>query len=172
MTYVRTFLSIAILTSAALATSAWASTGDQHDGHHATLDTATQVGQAQSEVTGATAPDYAGQMKDMQQMHSKMISAKTSDEHNALMAEHMKLMQGGMNMMGSMDHANMMDGGMGGGMGGSMGGSMGGGMGADAATDKPADIAARQGLMEQRMDMMLSMMQMMIDRMQTVPATK
>jgi hypothetical protein len=97
----------------------------------------------------ATAPGHADQMKAMQQMHEKMLAAKTPAERNALMAEQMKLMQNGMNMMGGM-----------------------GGMGAGAAPGKPADMAARQGMMEQRMDMMQSMMQMMMDRMQSVPATK
>ena len=82
-------------------------------------------------------------MKAMQAMHEKMAAAKTPDERQALMAEHMKLMQDGMAMMQQM-------GGMGGmqdckGMGG--------------------DMASRQQLMEKRMDMMESMMQMMMDRM-------
>ena len=94
----------------------------------------------------------ADQMKAMQQMHEQMVAAKTPDERNALMAEHMKLMQSGMNMMGGM-----------GGMGG---------MGAGAANGKPADMAARQGMLEQRMDMMQSMMQMMMDRMPSTPAAK
>lgn len=92
----------------------------------------------------------ADQMKAMQQMHDQMMAAKTPEERNALMAEHMQLMQGGMNMMGG----------------------MGGGMGAGAANGKPADMAARQDMLEQRMDMMQSMMQMMMDRMPSTPATK
>ncbi len=158
MTFVRTFISIAVLSSAAMATPTWAAADDQHDSHHPAPATTTQVAQAQpgnpgmGMRAGATAPGYADQMKAMQQMHEKMMAAKTPDERNALMAEQMKLMQNGMNMMGGM-----------GGMGG---------MGAGAAAGKPADMAARQGMMEQRMDMMQSMMQMMMDRMQSVPATK
>ena len=87
------------------------------------------------------------QMKAMQQMHEKMLAAKTPAERNALMAEQMKLMQNGMTMMDGMGPGAMMGG-------------------------KPGDMAARQGMMEQRMDMMQSMMQMMMDRMQSVPATK
>lgn len=34
MTYVRTFVSIAVLTSAALTASAWAAAGDQNESHH------------------------------------------------------------------------------------------------------------------------------------------
>jgi hypothetical protein len=81
-------------------------------------------------------------MKAMQAMHDRMLAAKTPEERNALMAEQMRLMQGGMGMMGR--------------------------MGPGAMAGKPGDMAGRQGMMEQRMDMMQSMMQMMIDR--TAPA--
>ena len=79
-------------------------------------------------------------MKAMQAMHEKMAAAKTPAERQALMVEHMKLMQDGMAMMKSM-------------------GAMQGGKGMDA------DMGARQQMMEKRMDMMESMMQMMMDRM-------
>lgn len=39
------------------------------------------------------------QMKMMQDMHQRMTAAKTPAERQALMAEHMKAMQGGMSMM-------------------------------------------------------------------------
>jgi hypothetical protein len=80
-------------------------------------------------------------MKAMQAMHEKMASAKTPAEREALMAEHMKLMQEGMSMMGGM-----------------------------APGKAPANAAARQQMMEKRMDMMQSMMQMMMDRMPMSPA--
>ncbi|MEO6030950.1 MAG: hypothetical protein ABIP61_03435 [Burkholderiaceae bacterium] len=159
MTFVRTLVSIAALSSAALATSTWAATDDRHGSHHPALATDTQVAQAQTGGpgmgmrAGATASSYADQMKAMQQMHDKMMAAKTLEERNLLMAEQMNLMQNGMNVMG----------GMGGGMGA---------MGAGAARGKPADMAARQGLLEQRMEMMQSMMQMMMDRMPPASATK
>ena len=85
------------------------------------------------------------QMKMMRDMHEKMMNAKTPEERNALMAEHMKAMQGGMAMMGNM---NKMDG--------------------DAKSkmkgDMPADMDKHQ-MMEKRMEMMENMMQMMMDRM-------
>ena len=155
MTFLRTAFSIAALATATLAASAWAASDGQHDSHHPAATGAVQIAQAApgnpAMSTGgmggmATAPGHADQMKAMQQMHEKMLAAKTPAERNALMAEHMKLMQNGMNMMG--------------------------GMGAGTAPGKPADMAARQGMMEQRMDMMQSMMQMMMDRMQSVPVTK
>jgi hypothetical protein len=158
MTLVRTLSSIAALAVVTLATSAWAATDDQHVGHHPSSTAAVQLAQATPGSPGmgmggkSITPAYADQMKAMQEMHNKVMAAKTPEERNALMAEQMQLMQNGMNMMGGM-----------GGMGGA---------GAGAMMGKPADVAARQGMMEQRMDMMQSMMQMMMDRMQSVPATK
>ena len=160
MTFVRTFLSIAALSTATLAASSWAASDDQHDSHHPAPTSAVQVAQATPAKPGmgmgagmggaAAMPGYAEQMKAMRDMHDKVMAAKTPEERNALMSEQMKLMQNGMTMMG--------------GMGGMGPGAMMGG--------KPGDMAARQSMMEQRMDMMQSMMQMMMDRMQSVPATK
>jgi hypothetical protein len=96
------------------------------------------------------------QMKTMREMHDKMVNAKTPEERNALMAEHMKAMQGGMATMGMMGGAGI------GGMAG-MGAMQGG---------KPmaGDMNQRQQMMEKRMEMMHSMMQMMMDRMPATPA--
>ena len=85
-------------------------------------------------------------MKAMREMHDKMMKAKTPEERQALMAEHMKTMQDGMQMMK----------GMGGGMGA---------MGGMDAKGMPADLAQRQRMMEARMDMMQMMMDMMMQRM-------
>jgi hypothetical protein len=87
-------------------------------------------------------------MMAMHAMHEKMMAAKTPEERNALMADHMKAMQDGMSMMGGMG-ANGKD---------KMKGRM------------PSDPVARQKMMEKRMDMMESMMQMMMDRMPAAPA--
>ena len=150
MTFIRTSFSIAALTTAALATSTWATTDGQHDSHHPAPTPTVQVAQAtpgspaMGMRAGATTPGHADQMKAMQEMHNKMLAAKTPEERNALMAEQMKLMQNSMNMMR--------------------------GMGAGAAAGKPGDMAARQGMMEQRMELMQSMMQMMMDRMPAAPA--
>jgi len=96
-------------------------------------------------------------MKAMQAMHDKMAAARTPEERQALMAEHMKLMQEGMAMMG--------------GMGPGMGmGTMPGGKSKPGGAMSPQ---MRQQMMEKRMDMMQSMMQMMMDRMQApAPASK
>ena len=89
--------------------------------------------------------DMAAKMKAMQEMHQKMMAAKTAEERQALMAEHMKAMQGGMGMMKGM-----------------AGGAMG--------KDMPLDPQRRMQTMEQRMDMMQMMMEMMMDRMPAPPA--
>ncbi|MDP2450003.1 MAG: hypothetical protein Q8N06_11440 [Hydrogenophaga sp.] len=80
------------------------------------------------------------QMKTMRDMHGKMMNAKTPEERNKLVAEHMKTMQDGMKMMGGMSGAGM------------------------------GDMGARQQMMEKRMEMMQSMMEMMMDRMPAAPA--
>jgi hypothetical protein len=95
------------------------------------------------------------QMKTMGEMHGKMMNAKTADERQALMAEHMKAMQGGMAAMKGMP-----------GMGGMAGtGAMG------DAKGMPADMAQRHGMMAQHMEMMQMMMDMMAQRM-SMPAAK
>jgi hypothetical protein len=88
------------------------------------------------------------QMKTMQEMHTKMANAKTPEERQALMADHMKSMQGGMGMMKGMS-----------GMG-AMGGQSG----------MPADMANHQKMMGQHMAMMQMMMDMMQQRMPASPA--
>ena len=95
---------------------------------------------------------FAMMVMAMRAMHDKMSRARTPEERNALMAEHQKLMQEGMGMMGGMGP---------GGMGGMMG---------PGAGPAPADPAARQQWMEKRMEMMQSMMQMMMDRLPPPPA--
>jgi hypothetical protein len=88
------------------------------------------------------------QMKAMQEMHDKMMAAKTPEERNALMAEHMKTMQDGLAMMNGMSS---------GGMGGMKCGMKG-------------DMAEHHQMMEKRMEMMQSMMQMMMDRLPVTPS--
>lgn len=53
-------------------------------------------------MAGAGMAHMDPQMKAMREMHDKMAAAKTPEARNALMAEHMKLMQDGMAMMGGM----------------------------------------------------------------------
>ena len=90
------------------------------------------------------------QMKTMQAMHDKMMSAKTPEERSKLMAEHMKSMQGGMAMMEGMGGAGMGD--------------------MKHMQDMTGDMGARHQMMEKRMQMMQTMMKMMMDRMPAEPA--
>ena len=76
------------------------------------------------------------QMKSMQEMHEKMMAAKTPEERQTLMAEHMKAMQGGMAMMGQMKMPDA----------------------------KGSGKSMSPEMMGKRMDMMEMMMQMMMDR--------
>ena len=98
------------------------------------------------------------QMKKMHDMHEKMMAAKTPEERNKLMAEHMKTMQDGMKMMEGMGGAGMS------GMSG-----MDGMKGMKSMGDMK-DMPAHHQMMEKRMQMMQSMMQMMMDRMPPQPA--
>lgn len=100
-------------------------------------------------------------MKAMHEMHQKMAKA-TPAERQALMADHMKAMQGGMAMMKEMHamHAGSGAGGMG------MMGSHGSGKG------MPPDMTKRHQMMTDHMAMMQMMMNMMADRMPPAAASQ
>ena len=143
-------LSLAIAATA-LGSSSWAADAVQHPGHHP--EAAAAAARAKP-VLGKSTTDMARmemQTKAMHQMHDKMMAAKTPDERNALMAEHMKTMEQGMTMM------NATPGDSAGGMGGKGAMMMG-------------DMAAHQQKMEKQMEMMTAMMQMMMDRLPAAPA--
>ena len=99
------------------------------------------------------------QMNAMRDMHEKMMNAKTPEERSKLMAEHMKTMKEGMEMMSGMPSAGRDD----------MKG-MQGMQGMQGAPGMSGDMGARQQMMEKRMEMMQAMMKMMMDRMQAMPA--
>jgi uncharacterized protein YceK len=89
----RTILLVAAVT---LTLSGCAAVSDaDHAAHHP------------AEVPAATAAKADMHMKMMQDMHQKMMAAKTPEERQALMAEHMKAMQGGMSMMCEMGSGGM-----------------------------------------------------------------
>jgi hypothetical protein len=110
-------------------------------------------------------------MKAMQEMHQKMVKASTPAERQALMADHMKAMQGGMAMMKEM-HA--MDAGSGTGGMGMMGSSGGGAPMAGMGDGKgmPADMTKRHQMMADHMAMMQMMMDMMADRVPPAAASQ
>lgn len=127
--------------------SAMAQNADEHKDHHPAGTTAPAPTAKKTPAKSVNADKMASmdqRMKDMHAMHEKMMSAKTPEERQALMPEHMKMMQDGMDMMKQM-----------------------GGM--HAGKDMSANMADRQQMMEKRMDMMESMMQMMMDRMPGTP---
>jgi hypothetical protein len=103
-------------------------------------------------TTGAYLPVAVAEprMKAMQDMHRKMMEARTPAERQALMADHTKAMQDGMTMMKE-QHA------MHAGMGGM------GGMGEGKAM--PAEMAKRHQMMSSHMATMQMMMDMMSDQM-------
>jgi hypothetical protein len=150
MRYLLT-ITAALLSAAALAQSPAAE--PDHAAHHPPGASAPAPAPAPPAAKRPEPPVSRAQadatMKSMRAMHDKMMAAKTPEERQALMADHMKAMQDGMAMMGRMKGGNP-----GGGMGGmgAAGGGMGGGMAMNPET------------MGMRMDMMEMMMQMMMDR--------
>ena len=101
--------------------------------------------------SAAPMPGMQDRMKAMHEMHDKMMNAKTPAEREALMAEHMKSMQGGMDMMKRMGCMTPM--GAGAGMSG-------------------GNMAQKQQAMEGCTQMMQMMMEMMGQRMPNAPAPK
>jgi hypothetical protein len=68
---------------------------------------------AAASLAWATTADRDTHMKQMSEMHEKIINAKTVEERRALMEEHMKAMRDGkhtMKGMGSPDHEHRMGG--------------------------------------------------------------
>jgi hypothetical protein len=82
------------------------SLGYADDAHHP--ESAAKAGAAQAapkkapKINKAPADKLDAQMKQMRTMHEKMAGAKTPEERNALTADHMKAMHGGMSMMSDM----------------------------------------------------------------------
>jgi hypothetical protein len=130
-----------VLIVAALAGAAFAQTDQDHAAHHppGASAPATSVHKAPS----PTPAQVDRQMKSMQEMHDKMMAAKTPEERQALMGDHMKVMQDSMAMMGGMSASN---------------GKSGSGM------------PMSSDMMGKRMDMMQMMMQMMMDKEAASPA--
>ena len=136
------------LAIAAIGTSTWAAQADPHKGHHP-----AGAASASKAMSGKAGPEMARmdtQMKAMREMHDKMMAAKTPEERNAMMAEHMKAMQEGMTMMNGMPAGGMS------GMSGMKG--------------MKGDMAEHHQMMEKRMEMMQATMQMMMDRLPAAPA--
>jgi hypothetical protein len=156
MAFTRNLVSLALAVGAAALTSTtWAVEDEAHSAHHrkdgiqVAQSGATPVAPAAvSPVMPAMAarsgmggsPEFNQQIAAMREMHDKMMKAGSAAERQALMGEHMALMNKGMDMMHRM-------------------------VGRDPAPSSTQEQTRRQGVMEQRMDMMQSMIQMMMDRM-------
>ena len=131
----------------------WAQSADEHKEHHpeGVTSPAAVVQKLSSDPMLADKTRAMDQhIKAMQSMHEKMVSAKSQEERQALMVEHMKLMQNGMAMMKGM-------------------GSQAGMGGIPTGKAKNASMAECQQMMGKRMDMMESMMKMMMDHMPAAP---
>lgn len=111
-----------------------------HASHHPGTPSATPLPGMQDRMKA---------MHEMYEMYDKMMNAKTPAEREALMAEHMKSMQGGMDTMKRMGCTAPMGGGMSG-----------------------ANMAQRPQAMEGCTQMMQMMMEMMGQRMPNAPASK
>jgi hypothetical protein len=141
-----TALSIA-LAVAITGAQAWAATLAEHDAHHPAGAASAPVARTMPSKPQLAMAGMDSQMNSMQEMHNKMMAAKSPEDRNALMPEHMKTMQDGMAMMNGMSPGGM-----------------------SGMSGVPKDMATRQQMMEKHMEMMQSMMQMMMDRLPPVPA--
>ena len=121
---------------------------------HLPPDAAAKAGGYESHHPTGAAPEPSTalmqeRLNAMREMRDKMMNAKTFEERQALMADHMKAMQDGMQMMKDT-------------MGADAKAEMG-----DRANPKaaPGDMAAHHGMTEDRMEMMQMMLEMMMQRM-------
>ena len=123
---------------------AWSAQDDQHQAHHPAGATSAPASTTKPGKSDADTARTDAQMKTMGAMHDRMMAAKTPEERNALMPEHMKAMQEGMAAMN--------------------------GMSPGAMARKMGDMAGPHQALETRMEMMQAMMQMMMDRLPAAPA--
>ena len=86
---------LALLAATLLAGCATGPKPEDHAAHH-------PPGASAATPAAPTPGQMDSMMKSMQEMHDKMMAAKTPEERTKLMQEHMKLMHEGMTMMGQM----------------------------------------------------------------------
>lgn len=138
-----------VLTLLMVPLHALAQSSDEHKNHHPAEIKPSATSTKKAPVQSMNMDDMKAMdqhIKTMQAMHEKMLAAKSPEERQALMADHMKMMQDGMDMMkGMRDMGGMRD-----------GKKMGDGM------------SERHAMMEKKMEMMQAMMQMMMDRMSSM----
>ena len=97
-------LAVAIAGMSTLSLGQAPATEQDHAAHHPAGASAPPASKAPAikPQKAASTPASDVTMKSMREMHDKMMAAKTSEERQALMADHMKAMQDGMAMMGQM----------------------------------------------------------------------
>ena len=138
-----TSLSLALTVAIACAQT-WAATAGEHDAHHRAGADFAPVAKSMPSKSKQAMARIDAQLKSMQDIHNKVMAAKTPEERNALMAEHTKSMQDGIAMMSGITPGDI--------------------------SGMPKDIASRQQVMEKHMELMQYMMQMMVDRLPPVSA--
>ncbi|MBX9848681.1 MAG: hypothetical protein K2X64_05260 [Rhodocyclaceae bacterium] len=83
-----------------------AADAQDHKAHHPEATASTPAKKSTAEKPAASSVETKQrmqmQMKHMQEMHDKMMNAKTPEERKALMDEHMKTMQSSMSVMKEM----------------------------------------------------------------------
>lgn len=147
--FMKTILALAFAATLAAAPFSFAADPAPHDEHHpdapavrmAPNKTANAMGAPKATNQQMGAMD--AQMKTMREAHEKMMEAKSPDERNALMAEHMKCMQDGMSMLSDMT---------------------------DTKSSKAKPMSPQ--MMQKQMAMMQMMMQMMMDRVEAQAPSK
>ncbi len=144
-TFRHVALSIAV---AAASFGAFAQADAEHTQHHPAEPTknVTKTAAAKSQaIARETKAAMESKMKTMREMHDRLMAAKAPEERKALMADHMKAMQEGMSMMGT------------------MGGTSGTGTGSKRG-EMSMDMMAHHEMMEKRLEMMTTIMQMTVDQ--------
>lgn len=151
----RSIIVLAAAAMFAVGAFAQATQSDQdHAAHHPAGDAAAAPAtKGAAKPSTKVAPKPAGpastpssmqmdaMMKSMKDMHNKMMAAKTPEERQTLMDEHMKTMKESMGLMGQMK----------------------GGQPAMGMSSKEG-MPCQDNMMSKRMDMLEMMMQMMMDR--------
>ena len=122
----------------------WAAQDAQHKAHHPAGSASAAASKGMSGRPSMQIALMDTQMKAMGEVHDKLMAAKTPEERNALMAEHMQAMQDGVTMMN--------------------------GMAARGMNGMKGDMAVHHQMMDKRMEMMQATMQLMMDRLPPSPA--
>ena len=146
--------SIALVSVMAVSSSAaMAQAKDDHKDHQpetSTQPAATKGNAPSNQASQDMVIKMDEQMKSMQEIHQKMINAKTPEERNVIMTDNMKAMQAGMSVMKDAGIMSM---------------PMKNSMAMKDGMPMMESMHLQHQMMQKRMEMMTNMMQMMMDRM-------